>query len=333
MVEPTFANYVDLLFTLFKHFLQHHSAGPHRGHPFVYEHKALIVFFVIMQQRRIFRFKAQRRWLTRHPEMCQVVGLNGVPHRTTLSRRYKALYHVVQDFIAFLGHYGENLDPRFTSQDLYTDKSLFKAQGPVWHQSDRKEGRVPEKLRHLDTDASWSKSGYHGWVYGYGLHLVDNRVGYPKLVQIETATVSEKLVIDQQADPIIDAFAPSTLTTDNSYAQAIRIRQWAKRGVLLLTPALKWTKGRYATAYHDYIAQPEQRELLQSRRTAIEPIFDLVAKAFGAMGRQKQVPIQRLDNVRTCLALATLTVQVAMIANSIWDLPLRNISTIATAFT
>jgi len=31
--------------------------------------------------------------------------------------------------------------------------------------------------------------------------------------------------------------------------------------------------------------------------------------------------------------LATLTVQVAMIANSIWDLPLRNISTLATAFT
>jgi hypothetical protein len=28
-----------------------------------------------------------------------------------------------------------------------------------------------------------------------------------------------------------------------------------------------------------------------------------------------------------------LTVQVAMIANSIWGLPLRNISTIATAFT
>jgi hypothetical protein len=43
--------------------------------------------------------------------------------------------------------------------------------------------------------------------------------------------------------------------------------------------------------------------------------------------------IQKLSNVRTCLALATLTVQVAMIANSIWGLPLRNISTMAAAFT
>jgi hypothetical protein len=70
------------------------------------------------------------------------------------------------------------------------------------------------------------------------------------------------------------------------------IRQWAKRGLVLVTPALTWTTGH-----------------------------------------QKQLPMQRLDNVRACLALATLTVQVAMIANSIWDLPLRNISTIASAFT
>lgn len=62
-------------------------------------------------------------------------------------------------------------------------------------------------------------------------------------------------------------------------------------------------------------------------------MFDLVAKALGTTGRQKPLAMQRLENVRTCLALATLTVQVAMIANSIWDLPLRNISTLATAFT
>ena len=87
------------------------------------------------------------------------------------------------------------------------------------------------------------------------------------------------------------------------------------------------------TASHAYSEQPEPRELLQSRRTAVEPLFDLVAKALGATGRQKPLPLQRLDNVRTCVALATLTVQGAMIANSIWGWPLRNISTLATAFT
>lgn len=333
MVKPTFADYVDLLFNLFERFWQQDCARPHRGHPFVYEHKALIVFFLVMQQRRTFRFKAQRRWLLDHPELRQSFGLHEVPDRTTLSRRYKALYDVLQDFIAFLGQYAEDLDPRFTSENLYTDKSLFKAQGPVWHQSDRQAGRIPEHLRHLDTDGSWSKSGYHGWVYGYGLHLVNNRVGFPKLAQVETASVSEKVVIDQQAEQLLNDFRPATVTTDDSYTQVMRIRQWAKRGVVLLTPALRWTKGRYAEAYHRYIDWPEQGELLRSRRTAIEPIFDLVAQALGATGPQKPLPLQRLDNVRTSLMLATLTVQVAMIANSIWGLPLRNISTMASAFT
>ncbi len=48
---------------------------------------------------------------------------------------------------------------------------------------------------------------------------------------------------------------------------------------------------------------------------------------------QKQLAIQGLDNVRTCLALATLTIPVVMIDNSTWGLPLRNISTLATALT
>ena len=333
MVTPTFADYVELLFTLFERFWQQEAARSHRGRPFVYQHKALLVFFVVMQQRRTFCFKAQHRWLQQHSDLRQHVGLPEVPNRTTLARRYKDLYPVLQDFIAFLGQYAEDLDPQFTSQDLYTDKSLFKAQGPVWHQSDRQAGRIPDKLRHLDTDASWSKSGYHGWVYGYGLHLVDNHVGFPKWVQIETAAVAESDVIDQQAPSLIQHFRPATVTTDNSYAKARRIRQWAQQGVVLLSPAVKWVKGRYALAYHRYIQQPENAALLRRRRTAIEPVFDLIAQVLGTKAKHKQLPIQQLANVRTCLALATFTVQVAMIANSIWGLPLRNISTMAAAFT
>jgi hypothetical protein len=322
------ADYVNLLFTLFERFWQQHSTRLPRGHPLVSAHKALLVFFLVMHQRRIFRFKAQRRWLVQHPERRQAFGLNDVPDRTN-----QALYAVLQDFIACLGTYAADLDACFPSTNLYTDKSLFTAPGPVWHQSDRQASHIPATLRHLATDGSWSKSGYHGWVSGYGLHLVDNSMGFPKLAQVETAAVSEKVVIDQQAELLLNGFHPATVTTDESYTQARRIRQWAKRGVLLLTPALRWTRGRYALAYRAYIRQPEQVALLRRRRTAIEPLFDLVAQALGATGLQKQLPIQRLDNVRTCLLLATLTVQVAMVANSIWGLPLRNISTLASAFT
>jgi hypothetical protein len=42
--------------------------------------------------------------------------------------------------------------------------------------------------------------------------------------------------------------------------------------------------------------------------------------------------VQKLVNVRTVLVLGTLTVQIAMIMNSIWGLPLREISAIKAAF-
>lgn len=333
MARPAFANYVDLIFTLFALFLQQQSVRPHRGHPFAYSHLTFIVFFTIMQFRRITPFKAQHRWRLTHPDWQQVLGFAGVPHRTTLSRRYKRLYPVLQDFIAFLGQYAEDLDPAFESRALYEDKSLFKAQGPLWHQSDRLAGHIPAGLRHLDTDATWSKSAYHGWVYGYGLHVTNNRIGFPQLVQVETAAVAESQVLDAKEAHILYVLAPNTLTTDDSYTQARRVRRWAQAGVVLLTPALKWTTGRYATAYRRFIREPEQVALLRGRRTAIEPIFNLVAQLIGTTDNHKQLPLQRLAKVRTSWALATLLLQIAMIANSIWGLPLRNISTIMTAFT
>jgi hypothetical protein len=331
MEEPTFTDYVTLIFTLFDRFVQANPAWDSQR--FTYKQREMIVFFMVMQQRQISAFKAQRRWLATHPtERCQL-GWSSVPDRTTLSRRYKTLYPLLQAFVLFVGQDAETLDERFESRNLYEDKSLFKAQGPVWHQSDRQAGHIPEKLRHLDTDATWSKSAYHGWVYGYGMHLTDNGAGFPKLVQIETAAYSEAQAMHDKEPVILQMLRPDTLSGDNGYTAARRIRQWAAQGVVLLTPAIKWVKGRYAQAYHTFIHLPDNALLLRARRTAIEPVFDLIAKLIRADDNHKQLPVQRLVKVRTCLALATLSLQIAMIANSIWALPLRSISYFQGAFT
>jgi hypothetical protein len=60
--------------------------------------------------------------------------------------------------------------------------------------------------------------------------------------------------------------------------------------------------------------------------------FDLVAKVLGTTAKQKQLSIQHLHNVHTCLALATFSIQIAMIVNSMWRMPFRNISTMSAAF-
>ena len=113
---------------------------------------------------------------------------------------------------------------------------------------------------------------------------------------------------------------------DNAYTQAMRIRRWAKEGVALITPAFKWVKGRYAENYHKFIQHTENKDLLRLRKTTIEPIFDLIAKLLGATNNHKQIAKKSLDNVRTYLALAVFTLQLAMISNSVWGMPIRAIA-------
>ena len=196
-----------------------------------------------------------------------------------------------------------NLSANCTKLTLAEDKSLFKANGPVWYQSDRQERRIPPKLRHLDTDATWGKSGYQGWVYGYGIHITCTESAFPKMVQTETAAVADSDVLDQKADFILKQLHPATLQADDRYTKALRIRRWISRGVLLVTPALRWLNGRYAHAYHQLLVQPDIQQRFRKRKTSVGPFFDLVAKVIGTTSRQKELPIQKLVNVHMVMAL------------------------------
>ena len=331
MPAPTRADYVRVYFTLFEYFQQAQGKVAHYGHPFEYEDQVLIVFFTMMSIRRITAFKAQHRWLMQHLHVAIALGFEQIPQRSTLSRRYKTRYPILQAFIAFVGHWAETIHPTFSSRVLVEDASLFKACGPVWHQSDRLAGQIPEKLRNLDQDASWRKSAYHGWVYGYGLHLTCNRSGFPKLVQVETASVSESQVVEQKKKRLF-ALEPRAVVGDNAYCKALRVRTWAVEGVLLLTPAATWQTGRYAVAYHRLLAKAPFADWLQCRKTAIEPVFDLFSKLLGTSHNHKQLPLQSLAKVQPFLALAVLALQITLIVNHAFGLPLRQISNLLTAF-
>ena len=106
----------------------------------------------------------------------------------------------------------------------------------------------------------------------------------------------------------------------------MRIRAWAKAGVVLITPALKWINGRYAENYHNFLQHTENQDLLRLRKTTIEPIFDLIAKLLDTTDNHKQIATQSLDNVRTYLALAVFTLQLTMMMNSVWGMPMRAVS-------
>jgi hypothetical protein len=95
-----------------------------------------------------------------------------VPSRRTWERRVNALPETLPARIACLGTYLVTyLQPWADGGSAVAiDSTVLRAQGGVWHKKDREAGVVPHTS--IDTEAHWTKSGWHGWVYGWKLHLV-----------------------------------------------------------------------------------------------------------------------------------------------------------------
>jgi len=79
------------------------------------------------------------------------------------------------------------------------DSTVLQANGGVWHKKDREKGEVPHKS--IDTEAHWTKSGWHGWVYGWKLHVVSAvaAVWIPLAADLTPANVADNEV----APPLI----------------------------------------------------------------------------------------------------------------------------------
>jgi hypothetical protein len=93
------------------------------------------------------------------------------PSRRTWERRLNGLPATLPARIACLGTYlVAHLRPWADGgAAVAIDSTALRARGGVWHKKDREAGVVPHTS--IDTEAHWTKSGWHGWVYGWKLHL------------------------------------------------------------------------------------------------------------------------------------------------------------------
>ena len=101
--------------------------------------------------------------------------------------------------------------------------------------------------------------------------------------------------------------------------------------MFLLTPITD-AKATEKVAYLQAIETSPQLQTYQQRKTAIEPIFSLLSELTGTNNNQKQLPISRIENVKSFLLLAIVLLQIAMLVNSIWNRPRREVSRMKTLF-
>jgi hypothetical protein len=84
-MEPTFSDYVTLIYNRFEAFVQSSDEVTKRGKAYTYQNQSLIVFFMWMQFKKIYQFKTQWGWLKKHPEALTMMEWGSVPDRSTLS--------------------------------------------------------------------------------------------------------------------------------------------------------------------------------------------------------------------------------------------------------
>ncbi|MEJ7873164.1 MAG: transposase [Rubrobacteraceae bacterium] len=155
--------------------------GP--GRPRVYTDRLFLKALVIMIVRHLHTVTELLSVLDQPtPEMRSLRLLlrerGKFPSRRTFERRLKkALPDALPAQIGCLGrHLVALVRPWARSgRAVALDSTVLRARGGVWHKKDREAGKVPHTS--IDTEAHWTKSGWHGWVYGWKLHLATTVAG------------------------------------------------------------------------------------------------------------------------------------------------------------
>jgi len=173
--------------------------GPQRGRPRVYSDRLFLKALVIMVLRHLATVHALLAVLEQPtPEMQQLRHLlmdaGRYPSRRTFERRLAQIPDTLPAQIACLGqHLLTIIQPwEQTGRAVAIDSTVIRAfGGAVWHKRDREAGHVPHTA--IDTEAHWTKSDWHGWIYGWKLHLVTTvaAVWIPVAAEVTAANVAD----------------------------------------------------------------------------------------------------------------------------------------------
>ena len=277
-----------------------------RGRPPVYSERLFLKALVVMIVCHLPTVGALLAVLE-EPAMQEVRALLGeggrYPVRRTWERRLARLPAALPAQIACLGrHLVALLDPWAEGgRAAAIDSTALRACGGVWHKKDREAGVVPHTS--IDTEAHWTKSGWHGWVYGWKLHLVTTvaAVWIPLAALLTPANVA-----DNEAAPALLALLPAEarfILGDQQYNDADLRDGCGAQGRVLVTPK----HGAYP--HHD--AGVEVRRIFHELRSrAIENFNGQFKSIFDCRG---QVPTRGLVATSRFVLGAVLVYQLALL--------------------
>jgi len=289
-----------------------------RGHPRFYSDRLFLKALVIMIVRHLH--KVHELLAVLEEPTAEMQALHALmteqgryPTRRTWERRLKALPDSLPAQIGCLGRYLVALiEPWATcGRAAAIDSTALKAKGGVWHKKDREQGIVPHTS--IDTEAGWTKSGWHGWVYGWKLHVVTTvaAVWIPLAAELTPADMAD----NEQAPGLVRQLPADVrfLLGDRHY-NAPNVKQVCEEaGQILVTTQY----GRYP---HTGPGVEVRRMFHKLRSLAIENFNEQFKGIFDAHG---QVPTKGLVNTKRFVLGAIFVYQLALLYRFEHGLDLR----------
>src|SRR3954463_201455 len=279
-----------------------------RGRPAVYTDRVCLKALVIIIVRRLPKVHLLLSVLEEPtPEMQRLRALlteqGRYPTRRTWERRLRAIPATLPAQIGCLGRsLVEGLQPWTEGgHAAAVDSTVLRAHGGVWHKKHREAGIVPHTS--IDTEAGWTKSGWHGWVYGWKLHLVVTvaAVWLPLAADLTPANAADNEV----APRLLPELPPLLrfLLGDTAYDDHALHERCADGGRLLITSK----RGAYP---HTDAGVAVRRVFPQLRSHAIENFNGQFKAIFDTQG---QVPTRGLLATRRYVLGAVLVYQLTLL--------------------
>ncbi len=289
-----------------------------RGRPPVYTDRLIVKALVIMIIRRLYSAYSLLAFLDQDTDLTRALRATltdehgRFPSRRTWERRLQALPEHLPGLIGCFGRYLVGLIQPWArdGRAAAVDSTALRAKGGVWHKKHRVAGIIPHST--IDTEAQWSKSGYHGWWYGWKLHLACAvaAVWIPLAAELTLANTA-----DNEVAPRLVRQLPLEVryVLGDTHYNDPKLRTACELSDRLLVAS---RRGKYP---HRGVGVEVRRIFHKLRSQAIEPFNGLFKNVFEWGG---QVPVKGLNRTQLIVLGAIIVYQVVLLYQGERQLPL-----------
>ena len=287
-----------------------------RGRPAVYTDRLFLKALVIMIIRHLHTVNELLSVLAQPtPEMLLLRNLLGeqgrFPSRRTWERRLAQLPDSLPAQIGCLGRYlVATIQPwAHCGRAAAIDSTVLRSRGGVWHKKHRELGEVPHTS--IDVEAHWTKSGWHGWVYGWKLHLagavawldeqLQGMLWIPLAADLTAANVADN---EKAPDLLAELPAAVRFVFGDRHYNTDELRAECARAERVLVCS------RYGRYPHNDEGKEVRRVLHKLRSLALENLNEHIKSIFDGHG---QVPTKGLTASKRFALGAVFVYQLALL--------------------